>query len=313
MVRALRAHDVVVFAQEVIPSELLPAPNECEVRLVSKELPWPWTILRHVLPAKHRVLGAPHGHFDVYLHLRQGSVLTHLITSTVRGINPAGGDVRSLLRDIPIVLSEAPGGEVFAPPATTGQRLLPPPLIRVSDGVEPVSGLPDEFLLTVFNPYEPVKGADILARLAPTSALPIVWCFSDRTVPLDADTTRVPGTIPVHDPSQGALQYLYSRASGYVSFSRREGFGWAVADALLHGLPVLTRKTGCVHFVTGQSGITLYEDEAALEVKLSGRPADWLAGEKVTYDLSSLSPERFVERLQCWVGEASARRPSAPT
>lgn len=305
MVRALRAHDVVVFTREVIPSEMLPEEDECRVEIVSTELPWPWTVIRPLLRAKHRVLPAPRGHFDVYIHIRQGPLLTPLLTATVCGMNPAGGDIGSLIRDIPTVLSEAPGGEL---PDLTGltHLMLPPPLIKVTSEVVPLDGLPERFLLTVFNPYEPVKGADILTRVSASAALPIIWCFSDRTVQFDQPIASQPNVVPIYDPSQALLNSLYAKASGYVSFSRREGFGWAVADALLNGLPVLTRKTGCIHFVQGQPGVTIYDSETELRSCLAVDPDNWPGGCPNGYDLSELSPDRFVARLEAWL--ASAQR-----
>ncbi len=304
MIRALHRHEVVVFAKEVISSEMLPKTDECKIVVVEKDLPWPWSVLRYAYQLKHKMVGAPHGHFDAYIHMRQGAVLRTLITSTVSGINPAGGEVFSLLREIPTVLSEAPSGEPFALGESHG-LLLPPPLVPLSTAVEPVQDLPARFLLTVFNPYEPVKGADILSRVAPFAALPIVWCYSNRTVAIDQSLTAVPNVIAIHDPTQAMLNYLYRSASGYVSFSRREGFGWSIADALLNGLPVASRLTGCVHFVAGQRGISLYDDETALEVLLKKDPNDWWGGVPDAYDLADLSGDRFVERVETWVKSKS--------
>jgi len=49
-----------------------------------------------------------------------------------------------------------------------------------------------------------------------------------------------------------------------------------------------------------------------LPATLSGRPAEWLAEQRVAPDLSSPSPERFAERLENGKGDGSAIRRVGP-
>ena len=130
--------------------------------------------------------------------------------------------------------------------------------------LEPVPGLPEEFLLTVFNPFVAAqKRQDLLQQAATVSRLPIVWCFSDRTYAI-AELPARPGLIPLRNLTQPQLYYVYRKAAAYVSFSTYESFGWSLAEAFFMNLPVVSRRTGIVPFVEEQEGIHVYETDEEL-------------------------------------------------
>jgi hypothetical protein len=176
--------------------------------------------------------------------------------------------------------------------------VLPPPLTPLAEHAAPVRGLPEEFLLTVFNPYREVKGGDVMLATAGSSALPIVWCFSRSTVEFDPQHLRHRNVLALENLSQAQLRFLYEHCTAFVSFSRAEGFGWAIADALQYGAPIVSRPIG----VLTLEGLDLrevyfYEDEEELIARLQNVEAS-----RVTRDLGRFGPEAFRSRLEHLVG-----------
>lgn len=64
----------------------------------------------------------------------------------------------------------------------------------------------------------------------------------------------------------------YRRAQVFVTASRRETYGMAVADALAHGLPVVTTRTGAAPDLVGtEAGIVVPADDAGALADALGR------------------------------------------
>jgi FkbM family methyltransferase len=57
----------------------------------------------------------------------------------------------------------------------------------------------------------------------------------------------------------------YGRADLYVSFSRHEGFGVPLIEAMAHGVPVLARPSGAVPYTLGGAACLLPEDAGAAQ------------------------------------------------
>jgi glycosyltransferase involved in cell wall biosynthesis len=105
-----------------------------------------------------------------------------------------------------------------------------------------------------------------------------------------------PNIIHVDDPSQAQLRFLYERCSAYVCFSRREGYGWSIADGLLAQKPIISRRIGVLSQLSEVEGLAIYETEDQL--------SEFLAhGVDVSpqYDLQSFSPTRAVRTLETLV------------
>ncbi|MBX9854191.1 MAG: hypothetical protein K2Y26_01630 [Gemmatimonadaceae bacterium] len=292
MVKALRGHDVVVFAQSVIQSELLPSEADCEIRQFNTKLPWPWTVWRKLQPLREILTEPSEGYFDLYIHFRQAIPLHHVIRAKRKAIVCAGAQLGALERDFDVVMSEGVDGSRF----TSGLLpvvLAPPPHIPVTREEVAAPNLPEKFFLTVFNPYAAVKGADIMIRLADSLSLPLVWCYSDLTLALPTQMAAHERIVHVPNPNQATLNHLYKRCSAYVSFSRSEGFGWAIADAIANMKPVYTRAVGVATLFLGQSGLHIYSTEKELAQLLAGSPAT-----EARYDLSPFSEELFLNRIR---------------
>lgn len=129
----------------------------------------------------------------------------------------------------------------------------------------PVEGLPERYLLTVFNPFsEAQKGQNLLYEHAPKSSTPIVWCFSDVSGWNFRSLPATPNVMHLRNLTQEQLYYVYEHATAYVSFAFYESYGWTLAEAFSLGLPIIARETGIMPYIKHQAGVHLYETEAEL-------------------------------------------------
>lgn len=135
----------------------------------------------------------------------------------------------------------------------------------IPKGRSPVDGLPERYLLTVFNPFSNAqKGQHLLFENAPNSRLPIVWCFSDTSGWNFNELPKTSNVLYLRNLTQEQLYYVYERATAYVSFAYYESYGWTLAEAFALKLPIIARETGIMPFIKNQSGIFLYETEEEL-------------------------------------------------
>lgn len=203
------------------------------------------------------LLTGPRGHFHAYLRFSNSLELTAGRGANVRAIMPAGDHLAGAEAGYDVALSQSEDGRRLLSD-TSKHRVCLPPTYAIASSSEPVEGLPDRFVLTVFNPYAAVKGFDDLVACAAASPLPIVWAHRSR--PGEA-VDAPPGIIAVADASPDQLRWLYETCASYLSVSRSEGYGWAIADAILHGRPVISRRVGVLASLpTDAQGLHLFRD-----------------------------------------------------
>ena len=130
----------------------------------------------------------------------------------------------------------------------------------------PINDLPQNYILTVFNPFVSAqKNPELLIKMASRSKLPVVWCYSDITGCFPVESfSNVTNLLALKNLSQKQLYYAYKHAKAFVSLSTYESFGWALAEAFFMGLPIISRRTGIIPFVEKQQGITVYSGENEL-------------------------------------------------
>jgi hypothetical protein len=252
-------------------------------------------LLRIARPVRRAV--SPH--YDVHIGFRWSRDITGLVRATRQWVNPSG------LPFTPADLAPYDAAAMQAPdntrlvPVGMPTVLLPPPLLGLADSADRPSGIPNDFILTVFHAQHAIKGGAELASLVETSPLPVVWC-----TPANAPTVGVadglighPRLIMVHEPTRAQLRYLYEKAYAYVSLSLHEGFGWAIADALRYTPRVFSRRVGVLSFDEAlQPGVTVLDPERGV----SG--VDWDSAESNVAptdgrDLEWLSARAFRERV----------------
>jgi hypothetical protein len=167
---------------------------------------------------------ALHGRYDVYLQFLAGA--------TIAPGRPAGRQPRHPLRQcrrpggrtgrFDAVAMQAPDNARLVPHGA-GSVLLPPPVFDLAPRPEaPVVPVPDRYFLTVFNPYDPVKGLADLKQAADEAPLPFVWCHSQATLRFDVplELREHPRIHHVTDATPPQLRHLYENCAAYVSFSR---------------------------------------------------------------------------------------------
>ena len=241
-------------------------------------------------PIRSRVLSS----YDLEIQLGIGAKISGSTRVRCRVLNTCG-----VLADIPgdfdLIWWEAPAAE--HPGFNTYPSIVAaPPGVGIIEPAEPVEGIPEQFLLTVFNPHNAVKGATDLERQIDLMPLPLVWCHSPATVGdlIPAELRDHPNIIHIIDGRHGQFRWLYENAQAYVSFSRSEGFGWAIADALVHCRAVISRPVG----------VLSYPESIDDSVFLIGEnwDFDWallngISDERAPRDLHHLAPEVFRTHL----------------
>lgn len=241
--------------------------------------------------------------YDALLTFPHTVDLSDFCRARVRLLIPAGAPVLLPRSSFDLVALEAPDNDrLMRTSAPT--VLLPPPYVGLSrDRRPPQQALPTRFFLTVFNPHDPVKGADDLLWAADTAPHPIVWCHSSRTVTfqIDEDLARHPNIVHIDDASPAELRHLYENCEAYLMFSRSEGFGWAAVDALAYSPLVVSRVTGIFSFAEcPHDGVMLLGDDwrvdwddVATHPRAAQRNLEWLAA------------PRFRERLMKVIAQYS--------
>lgn len=302
MVRALELEEVQVVVREQLEGPWSRVPSATRVA-TSTSAKWygaghragvKGRVLQNVANPIRRVLA---GRYDVYIQTMAGANLGSAVRAPVRLVIPSGNVVPpSLGAQFTAIAMQAPDNTRFVPPGMKSV-LLPPPVFDLAPHSEaPSQDIPDDFFLTVFNPYDPIKGLSDLARAADEAPLPIVWCHSEATVRFEIPDELLLHDRIVHvtDASPGQLRYLYERCAAYFSLSVSEGFGWSTADALRYSRAVVTRPVGVFSNPAAQQpGVTLVSTPREISwdsVLASASPP----GER---DLSLLEPSRFRARL----------------
>lgn len=242
--------------------------------------------------------------YDVDITFPHGLDLSNASRSTVRLVIPGGTIIGPRHGKFDFVAMESPDNLRFVPEGARS-LLLPPPLAPLADTVDrPEVALPAEYFLTVFNPYDPVKGSDDLASVADTAPLPIVWCHSDRTLKfaIDPFLAHHPNIFHVRDATPEQMRYLYEGCAAYLAFSRSESFGFSAADALRYSRAIVSRPVGVFSFPESrQGGVHMVGETWEFDWSLlEGDPAPM-----PLRDVSWLSPEAFRARVGTIVAENS--------
>ncbi len=287
----MASHTVDIYTMRFIPRGLVPQGKNVSIRWFEQGPQGPCITLYNRL-------------YDLYIYYasRQPIYLGSHLNARKKAVLPNGNDVRAIETHFDYVLCQADDGIRYFEDLTK-KAIIEPCVTLPVDHFESIEGLPDKYFLTVFNPYDldreysdgfkPYKGQDLLYETADHFALPLIWCHGDEAVHTEHNLEDHPNIIHFHNLAQEKMYYLYQQAAAYVSFSREEGYGWAIADAMLFDKPVISRRVGVLSsFDPDQHGLHLYHSKEEL-IKLISRDA-FGAG---AYDKSIFSPKRFENKL----------------
>jgi hypothetical protein len=238
-----------------------------------------------------------HTRYDVYLQFLAGANISSAARAGSRLVIPSGNSIApDVGARFDAVAMQAPDNAALVP-AGVRSVLLSPPVFDLAPQAEvPPVPIPDKYFLTVFNPYDRIKGSDDLEVAADEAPFPFVWCHSEATIRFDIpDSLRQhPRIHHVVDATPAQLRGLYENSAAYVSFSRSEGFGWSAADALRYSPAVATRPIGIF------SNDTVWQD-GTVKIPDSGI-IDWdevirAASSPALRDLTVLDSAAFRRRL----------------
>ncbi len=300
IIRALPTDDVTVVARRQHPGPLAGVARQ--PRLFARQH-WRWrgsssTIGRSGVAARllnplRRLFSR---RYDVYLQLFQGADLNSVVKARVRLLVPSGNEISSAMAaPFDYIALQAPDNQRFVPAGHRGV-LLPPPVFPPAERSQrPALTLPEQFDLTVFNPYHEIKGLDDLRSALRWARRPIVWCYSDRSLSfgIPADVGNSPLLIHAVNLTPEEIRFLYEHASAYLCFSRTEGFGWAIADGLRYCPAVVSRRIGVLTYPEArQNGVTVVE---TWEGSPWGQASPISNGAK--RDLTFIEPTVFRRRL----------------
>ncbi|MBT5855923.1 hypothetical protein HOH87_04735 [bacterium] len=246
--------DITIVTLEVIPSEFMVKSPEVTVHSFSSLFAYDTEI--------------PH-HFDLYFQIGPyAPYLMNTFTATQKYLSPAGNSVTHIEDYFDGILNQTDAGKSLLSDQSK-HKVFPPPCFKMTEETTIVSGLPENFYLTVFNPYSCIrtypegekecKGQDLLLDICNSLPHPLVWAYDMRTFSVDFPIKSLPSNcIPLSQKTQSELSYLYQNCKGYISFSREEGFGWSIADAILHQAQLFTRDIGVVTSLTTETRDQLY-------------------------------------------------------
>lgn len=252
-------------------------------------------------------LPAPGVPLDLYVYLAGGGRPAYLgdrYAFAASIVDTCGADIRDIEERFDWVAIQSGNASRYS---GREEKWIPAfPRVTLPAGREPVN-LPEKYFLTVFNPYsDKLKGGDVVFRAAEHAAMPIVWCYSDKSGLKFAGLQKHPNVIQLKNLSQEALFHVYEHASAYVSFSLSESMGWSMMEAFYIGLPIISREVGLVSYIEDQPGITIYRDEAEL-IEQIGR-SDFATTQYDYAYLDQNSFEHVFERILAQAGVAATVR-----
>lgn len=293
LVKALKNHSIDIYAMQFVVRGFVPREQNVRIRWFEK--------LNDTTIGIDIDKEKP---YDLYLYYASRSpvYIGNQLHAKRHAVIPNGNDVRPIENRFDYVICQAEDGTRYFDKSEKGVLIRPCVIIPV-DHTEKAPGLPEDFFLTVFNPYDldrnyddgfkPYKGYDLLYEMADHFAMPLVWCHCDESVDIAHNIRDHPNIIHMHNLEQEKIYYLYEHCAAYVCFSREESFGWAVADALMYDKPVIARRVGVISSLSSQEkGLYLYGSRDALKAYVERR---WFEGGN--YDKRCFSVEEFEKKM----------------
>ncbi len=126
---------------------------------------------------------------------------------------------------------------------------------------------PNGYYVTVANTYDPfIKGIDLIYKLGGKLDKPLIWFTSENKIcPIKFlyKGYKVPKNLYIaKDITHEIIMDTIKKSIAYVSFSRSESFGWAIAEAISLNVPIISRNVGVISYYPHK--VNLYK--APLEI-----------------------------------------------
>ena len=133
-----------------------------------------------------------------------------------------------------------------------------------------VDNITKDFFVTIANDYDVnIKGIDLIYKFASISDIDLVWFCSDTKSSNTnlLHTNKKPKNLKIARNIPKNLMYdTLEKSSAYISFSRSEGFGNAIAEAMMLKKPIFSQKVGVVKYNTDLFNI--YEQNKLQDISL---------------------------------------------
>jgi len=242
-------------------------------------------------------------HLDLYVYFAGGGRPPYLgdqYDFSTSIVDTCGADIRDIEDRFDWVAIQTGNAGRYARQESKWVLAFPSMRLTFPAGRRPVA-LPEKYFVTVFNPYsDKLKGGDVVFRAAEHAAVPIVWCYSDKSGLSFPGLTEHPNVIQLKNLTQEELYYVYEHALAYISFSHSEGLGWSIAEAFYSGLPLITREVGFVTYIKDQPGVFVYREESELFERVGH--TDFAPPR---YDYEHLDRNSFEKVFERIIGQAS--------
>lgn len=108
----------------------------------------------------------------------------------------------------------------------------------------------EKFYVTVANYYDiNMKGIDLIYKFAETSKYPIIWFNSDTKTYCEFPKFKKPENLKIaRNIRHSTILDTVAKSEAYICFSRSEGFGFAISEAVMLNKPIVTKKVGLVKY-----------------------------------------------------------------
>lgn len=110
--------------------------------------------------------------------------------------------------------------------------------------------LPKEYFVTTANDYDPkIKGIDLIYEFAEKSKLPLLWFCSQNKNNISHLKLNPPKNLFIaRNIRKEIILDCIKKSKAYISFSRSEGYGHSIAEAILLDKPIFTQNVGLVKY-----------------------------------------------------------------
>lgn len=149
-------------------------------------------------------------------------------------------------------------------PLSRMQVIYPPIRLEIAAGVEqPIPGIDSPFLLTVGSIGHRKNQACAIEAFGRSGLAREGWSYilCGSAEPGSSEVTALaqatPGVKLLPYVSDGALNWLYRHAGGFLLPSRLEGFGVPVAEAISRGLIPIVSRDSVLEEVAGEGALTV--------------------------------------------------------
>lgn len=197
----------------------------------------------------------PYGNYDLAIKLGEGK-FNYCVKAVKKIIVPCGDNISEFQKDFDIIWIESKDSdkeEYYLP------KFICPPIFNknITSHNFKENYISDKFskgyYVTVANTYDlHIKGIDLIYKITNKLDKPLIWFTSENKIgPINF--LKLGKNIPKNlyiamDIPHEIILDTIKKSNAYISFSRSESFGWAIAEAISLNVPIISRNVGVVSY-----------------------------------------------------------------